>query len=39
MATGRAAAKGRQKAAEVTETEMLNLGMGGGTDVTPRKDD
>ena len=39
MATGRAAIKGGQKDAEVIETEMLNLGMGGGTDVTPRKDD
>lgn len=39
MATERAAVKGGQKDAEVIETEMLNLGMGRGIDVTPRKDD
>lgn len=32
LLNGRAAVKGGQKDAEVTETEMLNLGMGGGAE-------
>lgn len=38
-AAGGAAVKGGQKDVEVIEAEKLDLGMGGGTDVTPRKDD
>lgn len=34
-----ATVQGEEKDVGVIEAEKLDLGMGGGTDVTPRKDD